>query len=253
MKKTKSFFAVALLAAAVFAPLLPGCASVKPADERVRWTAKTDKKTGECLVSMTPRARTVIAGRADKDATGNLVVSVERLRWFNNWHDGWTEADIPAEGTIVVTADSSSKTGLEVSSIEPIALSDAEDARIRYRDTILSGDQAAALFNRRLGRVEAASAWLAETIPEAATYRQFAASSSRLLFPEAYGYPEGVKRSAKIKENRTAGEGYLWDTDYTASAIPEVLREVRNSGTLFRDWEESSELFYFMYVQEKLK
>jgi hypothetical protein len=43
------------------------------------------------------------------------------------------------------------------------------------------------------------------------------------------------------------GAGIVWDKQYTEKIFPEQYIELRNSGTLYRDFEEAQELFYTIY------
>lgn len=243
--------ATALSLAAVVS--LGSCASVKFEDRSVEWTARFDGKANEFELRPIDGTRAAIVGRALAAREGDVTVTVERIRWFNNWRDGWTEADIPAEGTFVLRPDEAAPTGYRVLSVSPIELYDSTKARIRYRGDLLLTADATTLFNRRLGRIRASAVHLAARGTDASTFRAFSKDAGSWFFPEAYGYPEGTVKSEKTKDNRTRAEGYSWDTAYTRDAIPEELREIRDTGTLFRDWEESAELFYFIYTLEKLK
>ena len=71
------------------------------------------------------------------------------------------------------------------------------------------------------------------------------------LLNSVYGYPAGKTKSPDMAENRNLGEGMSWDVAYTKNTFPEYMIEIRNTGTLFRDWEESTDLIYFMYLQTK--
>lgn len=240
-------------AAVVAVVALSSCATVKFADRPVEWTARFDERTNRFDVRPIDGTRAAIVCQAIASRDGEITLSVERIRWFNNWRDGWTESDIDAEGTVTIASDSGSETGYRVLSVSPIELADCQKARIRYRDELLSTADATTLFNRRLGRICAAVACLSARDTDASTFRAFSADAGSFFFPEAYGYAEGTSKSAKARENRSFAEGYDWDTAYTRDHIPEELREIRDSGTLYRDWEESAELFYFIYTLEKLR
>lgn len=235
---------------------LLGCSSTKAAATQITpgdvlLTAEVRENdsgaTYECVVSLNPKSRAKMTGFAERDAEGDLIMTVEQFHWFNNWHDGWTDADLVASGKLRLTKEGSRWL---VSPLEKIVLEQTTTAKIRYRDDILSGNEAAALFDRRIGRVTATAEWIAEALPREYLFKPFLTDAEQLLFPERFGYPEGTKASPATKENRRRGEGCVWDTQYTRDTIPELLREVRDTGTLYRDWEESAELFYFIYTQE---
>lgn len=241
----------AVLAIAILTAILAACASTPRGKGEVVMVATsvapTEAGTLECEIALNPGSRTRFFGQAERNGSGGAVMAVERVRWFNNWRDGWTEADIAAAGTLLLSEGTDGK--WRISPQGAIVLDRATKASIRYRDTFLSGDEATDLLNRRLGRVAVAVGFLAESLPRAADFKSFERAAGTALFPEIYGYPEGSQSSPATKENRRKGEGYAWDTAYSAARVPEALREVRDTGTLYRDWEESTELFYYLYLQ----
>lgn len=215
----------------------------------------------ECTLRDRLLPGSLILGTAAQDTSGKWIISVEKVKWFNNWSDGWSEAMIVASGTLSLelTAPENPALGWTVTVIEGLKLEYASTAMIRYRDKILYGDQAVEMFNRRIERVKTAGAFLgaslsgrtfmtvkAERKKSRDTSFEYCAGS--ILFPELYGYPEGTAESPNLKENRSHGEGLTWDTGYSDEHLDPVLKDVRDSGTLYRDWEESVELFYFLAV-----
>lgn len=241
----------ALLCAIICA--LTSCTTAKFEDRSFDWTASLNERTNEYDIRAVSGTRTAMTGYAVSAHDGVITVTIDRIRWFNNWRDGWTEAEIAAGGTVTLKADESAKTGYRVITVSAIEVLDSPKARIRYRDELLSTADATTLFNRRLGRIIAAVQYLRKEHPDARTYSTFSSYARHFYFPEVFGYRDGADESEKTEANRSFGEGISWDTAYTNERIPEELREIRNTGTLFRDWEESAELFYFMYILETLK
>lgn len=246
--------ALALIAAGI----LTACGST-PARQELLWESAefSPSETGTAAtIRMVRNSKTFLTGRAEKAADGSWTVYPERLHWFSNWKEGWTEADIAATGTLVARERNK---GWTVSTVEPFAPEYTESARIRYQDTRLTADKCVALFDRRINRIRAATHFLNErfdgrSFPEfdrGGAESAFSAAAGPVLFPEIYGYPEGTVKSQKSGETRKRGEGIVWDAGYSASEIPENLREVRDTGTLYRDWEETSLLFYYIYELEK--
>ena len=66
----------------------------------------------------------------------------------------------------------------------------------------------------------------------------------RYLFPEIYGYD--TKPEAGY--SKTAAEGVRWNTDYTKTHFAEPLRNLRDSGTILRDYKESANLWFLASV-----
>jgi hypothetical protein len=71
-------------------------------------------------------------------------------------------------------------------------------------------------------------------------------------------FPEMVKRRNRPADWRqesdefVRGEDIRWNKDYTERVFPEILRNVRNSGTLFRDWEEALLWIYLKYEWDNI-
>lgn len=246
--------AIALLAAG----LLAGCGSTQQRQELLWQSAEfSPSETGtQATIRMVRNSKTFLTGRAEKAEDGSWTVYPERLHWFSNWKEGWTEADISTTGKL---AASEREGGWKVSTVEPFAAEYAERAQVRYQDNRVTGDECVALFDRRINRIRAAAYFLNEkfdgkSFPEfgrGGAGSAFAVAAGQTLFPEIYGYPEGTAESQESAETRKKGEGIVWDAGYSASGIPENLREVRDTGTLYRDWEETSLLFYYIYELER--
>lgn len=231
--------------------LLGSCAGAPPP---LRIEEAEGGNPGYARIAPFPGMDIFVNGFLDSDGT----LQAESVTWFTNWRDGWTEANISASGSLRVEG-SGKEAKLAV--VEPVAFVSVESARIRYRDRIIYGDEAARLLERRILRAETAALALLEAFngrhfPSFTAKKKserpasFEYAAGQYLFPERYGYPEGSKPSPKNAENRTRGEGLEWDTGYTGTIDPQ-LAEVRDSGTLWRDWEECAGLFYFIYQMER--
>lgn len=241
------------------AALLASCASApkgkpEPGDYSPLLVRPGSNSPGEALLYPLKGKKIALEGSLD---TEGLFI-IEGVSWFTNWQDGWTEARLIASGSLKVIGEGK-KLCLEPQ--EPMVILSADSARIRYRDSVLSHDDAKAALDRRLIRAETAAMALREAFEDRnfpvfsgknkKTRREsFEQCAGSYLFPEIYGYPEGSAPSPKTAENRVRGEDLLWDRRYTEGLDPR-LTEVRNSGTLWRDWEECPELFYLMYQMEK--
>ena len=76
--------------------------------------------------------------------------------------------------------------------------------------------------------------------------REYGKAVESLLFPEVFGpsreFP--VPREGEGENRYEWGEGYEWDRAYSLKYLPEELRPVRDSGTLYRDYIEGRGLFF---------
>ena len=241
------------LGALLAATMLCSCASAaKKADMRV-WSEKNTKE-GTILVRY-PKDRLQIVGSVHNE-NDEPIFYVEGVQWFSNWHDGWTEAFVLASGK--ARLDTSKGKRISAEFIDPVQLEESQEAAIRYRDTILRGNDARVAFSRRLDRISAAVEFVTERSTKAEKARisekkAFMHYMEQELFPEVFGFPKGIQESSKVPENRERGEGINWDIRYTESIFPAEFAAIRNSGTLFRDWEETADLFYFIFCMESMK
>jgi hypothetical protein len=185
-----------------------------------------------------------IKGSAEPEGEG-WRLKFERLDWFNNWSDGWTEASFLLEGesalepvpSDVVSGDSASEAW--TLSLRSMPRLDAvRSAAIRYFETYLRGDKGAEEFSRRWGRIRAVGASLLES-PGGSGLARRPDAIGRLLFPEVYGYDEPPAPGYR----KVFGRGREWNSDYSIEHFPEGLRKIRDDGTMFRDYVESPGLW----------
>jgi len=242
MKPLTLTFAITIAFTTLFAIPLTGCASTGSASSKLRsgdvqLTAEitaSKSLTPDFIVKLNPNSHTIFRGSVaptgSKDPSGSdaYVMTVDQMHWFSNWHDGWTEADITTTGSLLIVKNG---TKWDVSVLSKLVPEQTTAAKVRYRDTIKRNDQAISLMNRRIERITATVEWLAKNLPV-----------------ESFSGSGGIKSFEK--ENRSPGEGYSWDVMYTKETFPEYMIDIRDTGTLFRDWEESTDLVYFMYLQQ---
>jgi hypothetical protein len=195
-----------------------------------------------------------LTGYAESDGSGGWVLSVDTLKWFSNWSNGWTDADFLVLGTLTLTPG---ETGWKLAATEIPVIESLREGSIRYKDKIVYGDNAVKMITNRWYRLEAAAEYLREKLPAAwydYRYRKikkgesFETAAREVLFPEVYGYPAGKTAAPRAPGNYVRGEYLSWDTLWTKENFPEHLREVRDAGTLFRDYEEMSPFLYLMYL-----
>jgi hypothetical protein len=199
-------------------------------------------------------AKTWLDGSASPDGAGGYLLEAHSFHWFSNWTDGWTEATFDASGKFTLAQNGGrwSLTVKEKPEVgEPLA------AGIRYRDTVLDPQTAARQFQNRWVRILAASEFLrssplyanAELPPYSAKHAKdrgstFVSRTGHYLFPEVTGYASEELKKKYEKTETAVSDDIAWRPAYSVDTFPESLRAVRDTGTLFRDWEESPELFY---------
>jgi hypothetical protein len=91
---------------------------------------------------------------------------------------------------------------------------------------------------------------------EYAPYRQtiddFEKYWKPLLFPEIVSKKKKPSGWLQEGDQFIRAEDIKWNTSYTERIFPEVLRPVRDSGTLLSDWEEALHWIYLEYEWERI-
>lgn len=183
---------------------------------------------------------------------GSAEIYLTSVRLFSNWANGWTEGRYEASGRLSlepVTPEAAAgpyTLGLE----DPPELWGIVEGEIRYYDTYYRGDDGIAKVRARVDRLQALADFL-RARPDSPTFYPglrrggpeqpaFREETRPLLFPELTRreLPEGPVE---------IGSDISWSVSYTEENFPERLHPLRNSGTMFRDYEEALELFYSFY------
>lgn len=195
-----------------------------------------------------------LKGSARPAETGEgWEIEIAELSYFGNWSRGWTEAVLEAGGSLRLLR-SGDRWVAEV--LEKPTLGSVRSAEVRYMDTFITGDRAIRAVANRMERIRAAVAFRREGGADAWFDRPerkrgllsrgspsgYAEAYGSLFFPERYGYGPGTEKTGPWTE----GDGISWDSGYTRKVFPEQLREVRDSGTLYRDWEEGIGLWFLV-------
>lgn len=235
----------------VLASLSTGCKSIpKEGVETTVVLAGNGDAPDSFVLSGPFGVKSFLAGSVVSSPDGRKTLTVESFRWFDNWHDGWTEARIAASGIVILEKKDD---GWTVAPQERPVLEYVENATVRHRDTIIERDDGLRRFSWRYDRIAAVSGFLKTVLqdetPDPAAFRT---EAGKYLFPEVYGHAVRRESRSEGKVDRVKAEGISWDTRYTADAFPAEFAEVRNTGTLYRDWVESADLFYVLYVWDQL-
>lgn len=200
------------------------------ADVPSRFTILRNKEGevyGEYRNPLIPAA--VISGDIEDTREGGLRFYVTEVRFFTNWPNGWTEGVYEASGTYLLH-NTGGNTRLEVE--EEFTLWDITSGGIRYFDTYYRGDEGSRKVKNRIDRMTEISRFVKKEKGFPGKDRvTFSRNIRAFLFPEA----------------AVMGAGIVWDKQYTEKILPEQYIELRNSGTIYRDFEEAPVLFYTMY------
>lgn len=169
-------------------------------------------------------------------------IQVTQAYWFDNWRNGWTEVRFAASGVINVDKK---KNRTVYTIVQPLKIEYVEAAKVRFKDTYLVGQDAVKALNNRLSRIESINEVLTEKY-EGKRLEALVLTCGPYLFPEVY--KKSMEYLALDKtSNKILGDGTYWNETYTKEKYPEYMWEARNTGTLYRDWEEANDLIYILY------
>ncbi|MCL2127086.1 MAG: hypothetical protein FWH38_02430 [Treponema sp.] len=210
-------------------------------------------KAGERSVAITlddfPAVK--IRGTAP-DEQGNF--ELKSLDYLGSSAHGWNEyrLDLFGAGKLKLgdTAASLSLPG----AVEAVQISSGS---IKRYDTRITGTEAVSSLRNRRERILALAEWMnSEENPyagnaaaEVKSQDDFEKYWKPVLFPE-------ITRKKKIPviyigdswqhedDQWQKAEGIRWNTGYTEKVFPELLRNIRNSGTMLRDWEEAPDWLF---------
>ncbi|MDR3357145.1 MAG: hypothetical protein LBO04_08195 [Spirochaetaceae bacterium] len=191
----------------------------------------------------------------EPDQTGLFFIT--RVHFLFSSAGGWLEGDAAVSGTglIVETASPSGGNTTEFSLQGPVSFTAITRGGIRRYDKRLYGRRALAELRNREERIRLVTRWMKEQSPPAllASPHDFENYWRPVLLPETVGKklrpPRYTELSAAQNESNaySFGGDIKWNTAYTKELFPEHLRQLRDGGSLLRDWEEAALWFYADY------
>jgi hypothetical protein len=179
------------------------------------------------------------------------VFYLHSLYFLDSHIHGWIEftLDIRGKGFFKVWKN------YGVLEIEPdLEMLDILEGKIRYTHSAISGSQAVRALENRRGRITLLTQWMRgfPGVPEFKNQWAFSRHWFPLLFPELvspWARPPLWKTETAVWNQI---DDIRWNETYTEAAFPPELKPLRNSGTLFRDWEEALGWIYLFYKWDRL-
>ena len=177
------------------------------------------------------------------DEQGEFTIT--SLDYLGGSPHGWNEYRLDLSGTGNLVLGETAATLSIVEEIETVGIS---SGRIRRYDTRITGTEALTSLRNRRERLLTLAEWMNDGENPAAavcaSQESFEKYWKPILFPEITAKkkrPEGWQREG---DRWARAEDIRWNLDYTERVFPEVLRPIRNSGTMLRDWEEALAWIY---------
>jgi hypothetical protein len=209
-----------------------------------------NKAGGNSLIIMLSKYPTIKIRASAPNELGefNLV----SLDYLGGSPHGWNEfkLDLAGEGKFIV-AGKTATISLQPE-IEPIQIS---FARIKRYDTRLSGNEALTGLRNRHERIKAIAEWMTdrENAPKDIKVKNFEKYWKPILFPEIVLRKKRPADWRQENDQWTWADSINWNKGYTERLFPEELREIRNSATMLRDWEEAIDWIYNEYEWDRIK
>jgi hypothetical protein len=210
------------------------------------------KTGGRSLIIMLEKYPTMRVRASEPNEQGEF--SLVSLDYLGGSAQGWNEfkLDIAGEGTLVY-GDKTAAISVHHDSVEPIQIS---FARIKRYDTRLSGNEALTLLRNRHERIKSITEWMnsretpAEKMDDVDDFEKY---WKPILFPETVPKRKRPKDWQRQNDQWNRAESIRWNKSYTERQFPEELREIRNSGTMLRDWEEALDWIYNEYEWSRIR
>jgi hypothetical protein len=177
---------------------------------------------------------------------------------------GWNEYRLDISGSGTMTP---SVTSLSFSINPDIETLQISSGKIRRFDTRIIGNEALASLGNRRERIIAVAEWMkgyegsdgaedgtpaGSVTPGEADRDAFEKYWKPILFPELVSRSKRPADWQREGDQWNRAEDIRWNTSYTERVFPELLRQIRNTGTMLRDWEEALEWLFVEYEWDRI-
>ena len=183
----------------------------------------------------------------EPDAEGKIYIS--SIEYISGNTAGWNQYSLEFSGSGSCFLKD---THAVFSFSEDIGKVQITQGKIRLYESTLIGNQALTNLRNRSERIDALTEWMKnnENAPYGLDRGAFVKYWKPILFPETCSKRKRPANWQEPDDKYHRAESIKWNTGYSVRTFPEELRPVRDSGTLFRDWEEAFEWIYGEYEWE---
>ena len=173
------------------------------------------------------------------------------LDYLAGSYHGWNEysMDLFGQGSLVLHDNAVALVVPE--KFEAVHIS---SGRIKRYDTRITGDEALSALRNRQERISALVEWMQQLddAPKGLDRKAFEKYWKPVLFPEMVSRKKQPLYWKQDGDLWVRAEDVRWNTGYTGRVFPQALFEIRNSGTMLRDWEEALPWIYVEYEWERI-
>ena len=189
-----------------------------------------------------------LRGTAPDENVDFYFLSLDYLA--SNIH-GWNEYRLDLFGAGKLTLNSAAAVLWIPEEFQAVQIS---SGRIHRYDTRITGDEALTGLRNRRERILILAEWMEQRqdAPQGLNRKEFEEYWKRLLFPEMVSKKKRPNQWRQDGDQWTRSEGIRWNSSYTERVFPEILWEIRNSGTMLRDWEEALEWVRLEYEWKRI-
>jgi hypothetical protein len=177
------------------------------------------------------------------DEQGEFTIT--SLDYLGSSSHGWNEYRLDLSGTGNLVLGDTTATLSIPEEIETVGIS---SGRIRRYDTRITGTEALTSLRNRRERLLALAEWMNDPENPAArvcsSQHVFEQYWKPILFPEITAKKKRPALWRQEGDRWVRAEDIRWNAGYTERVFPEVLRPIRDSGTMLRDWEEALDWIY---------
>ncbi|QQO07726.1 hypothetical protein [Breznakiella homolactica] len=216
---------------------------------RIELRRMREQTTGAEFLSITSERFPGLELRTSVPRDGHSVSASEieftQARILSSHVYGWNELSLGLFGAArcVLRGHEAS---LEIDS--PPERIQVDEGAIRLRSSRLTGAAALTSLRNRRERILALAEWMDGSEwggREFFSGEAFAEYWKPILFPELVKKKEQPREYTTENAEWTRADSVRWNTTYTEWLFPEELRELRDSGTLLRDWEEAAVWIFY--------
>jgi hypothetical protein len=213
------------------------------------WEMKSKADEGSFIIKLNKFPTIKIRCSAVNELGEFNLVSLDYL---GGGAQGWNEfrMDLAGEGRLILDGRTAA---ISVrNEIEPIQIS---FARIKRYDTRLSGNEALTGLRNRYERIKTIAEWMngREDAPKGNDVKNFEKYWKPILFPETVLKKKRPPDWQRADDQWNRAESIRWNKTYTERSFPQEIREIRNSGTMLRDWEEAIDWIYNEYEWRRIQ
>jgi hypothetical protein len=179
---------------------------------------------------------------------GDGVFFITSLEYLAGSTHGWNEYTLELAGTGTLKFEDTVIFSIE--EIEPVQI--VKGAIHRY-DTRITGSEALPSLRNRRERILSLTEWMESYNTEKErTIKEFEDYWKPVLFPEMVSKKKRNDIWIQDGDKFQKIDSINWNTGFSERILPEELWQVRNSGTLLRDWEEALPWIYLEYKWENI-